>query len=77
MNLQNKSLLYQFITFAVIFALVRYLALPYTGLSGYWLPITAFVITTLICPVFKAIRTPDGQKLFVKWIFFKGVREIK
>jgi len=77
MNPQNKSLLYQFITFAVIFALVRYLALPYTGLSGIWLPITAFVITTLICPVFKAVRTPQGEKLFVKWIFLKGVREIK
>jgi hypothetical protein len=77
MNLQTKSLVYQFICFAVLFVLVRYLALPYTGLSGIWLPVTAFVICTLICPVFKAVRTPNGEKLFVKWLFLKGVKEIK
>ncbi len=77
MNLQTKSLFYQFLSFAVIFALVRYFALPYTGLSGIWLPITAFVITTLLCPVFKAVRTPQGEKLFVKWIFLGGLKEIK
>lgn len=77
MNLDTKSLIYQFLAFALIFVAVRYLALPFTGLSGIWLPITAFVVTTLITPVFKAERTPQGHKLFVKWIFLKGVKEIK
>jgi len=77
MSLQTKSILYQFICFAVLFALVRYLALPYTGLSGYWLPITGFVVATLICPVFKVVRTPQGEKLYMKWLFLGGVKEIK
>lgn len=77
MNPETKSLLYQFLAFALIFVIVRYLALPFTGLSGLWLPFTAFVVTTIITPVFKAERTPQGHKLFVKWIFLKGVKEIK
>jgi hypothetical protein len=77
MSLQTKSIVYQFACFAAIFALVRYLALPYTGLSGIWLPITAFVVCTLICPVFKAVRTPQGEKLYVKWIFLGGAKEIR
>jgi len=77
MNLESKSLLYQFLSFAGLYVLVRYVALPYTGLSGFWLPLTGFVVCTILCPVFKAVRTPQGQKLFVKWLFLKGVREIK
>ena len=77
MNLETKSLLYQFICFAAIFALVRYAIVPYTSLTGYWLPITAFVVATLLCPVFKVVRTPQGQKLYMKWMFIKGVKEIK
>ena len=48
----------------------------YTGLTGLWIPMTAFIVATLISPKFQAVKTKDGEKLFMKWIFIKGIREI-
>jgi hypothetical protein len=77
MTLQTKALLYQFLCFAVLFIAFRFLVDEYSRLSGYWIPITAFVISTILCPQFKVVRTPQGEKLLMKWIFMKGFKEIK
>jgi hypothetical protein len=77
MSLKTKALLFQLLSFAVLFIISRLLLDAYTGLTGYWIPITAFVIATLLAPQFQAVQTPTGTKLFMKWIFMKGVREIK
>lgn len=77
MSLQTKSLVYQFLAFALLFIAVRLLIAAFTGLHGFWIPITAFVVSTLLCPQFKAIRTPQGEQIYMKWIFFKGVKKIK
>jgi hypothetical protein len=37
---------------------------------------TAFIVSTLISPKFQAVKTKDGEKLFMKWIFIKGIKEI-
>ena len=48
----------------------------YTMLTGFWIPFTAFVIGTILAPKFQAVKTKDGGKLFMKWIFIKGIKEI-
>ena len=40
------------------------------------IPITAFVVGTLTAPKFQAVQTPDGEKIFMRWLFLKGVREV-
>ncbi len=77
MSKKTKAFVYQLISFAVIFFTVRYLVSVYTNLSGYWIPITAFVVGTILAPRFQAITTRDGEKLFMKWLFIKGIKEIK
>lgn len=77
MGLQTKALLYQLCCFAVLFIAFRFLLDAYTNLQGYWIPITAFVIGTLLSPKFQAVKTRDGEKLFMKWLFIKGIRQIK
>jgi hypothetical protein len=77
MNKKTKSFVYNFIGFAIIFFTVRYLVGTYTNLEGYWIPITAFVVGTLLAPKFQTIQTNEGEKLFMKWIFIKGFKEIK
>ena len=77
MSLQTKALIYQFLSFAVLFIGIQFLLMEFSSLSGLWIPITSFVIGTILCPMFKVIRTPDGEKMFMKWIFMKGVKEIK
>ncbi len=74
---QVKALLYQLVCFASLFFLARYIVAEFTGLSGFWIPITAFVVGTLLSPKFQAVRTPNGYRIFMSWLFVKGIREVK
>jgi hypothetical protein len=42
----------------------------YTGLTDF-LILTAFIVGTILSPKFKAVKTEDGEKLFMKWILSK------
>ncbi|KIA95715.1 MULTISPECIES: hypothetical protein [unclassified Flavobacterium] len=75
-KLQVRAFLYQLGCFAILFILARFLVAEYSGLTGFWVPMTAFVIGTLLSPKFQAAKTKDGEKLFMKWIFMKGIKEI-
>ncbi|MDQ6469414.1 hypothetical protein RB619_02080 [Flavobacterium sp. LHD-80] len=75
-KLQVRAFLYQLGTFAILFIAGRFIIAQYTGLTGIWIPLTSFVIATLIGPKFQAVKTKDGEKLFMKWIFVKGIKEI-
>jgi hypothetical protein len=76
-KLQIKALTYQLLCFAALFFLTRFLAAAYTNLDGMWIPITAFVVGTLLSPKFQVARTKDGEKIFMSWLFVKGIREVK
>jgi hypothetical protein len=76
MSPSTKAITYSFLCFAAIFIALRFVVLAFTGLTGFWAPLTAAVATTIVCPQFKAIRTPNGEKVFMKWIFMKGVKEV-
>lgn len=75
-KLQIRAFLYQLGGFAILFILARFIIAAYSGLTGIWIPMTAFIVATLIAPQFKALKTKDGEKLFMKWIFIKGIKEI-
>jgi hypothetical protein len=42
----------------------------YTGLTDFD-SLTAFIVGTILSPKFKAVKTEDGEKLFMKWILSK------
>ena len=75
MTNKNKALVYNLICFAALFIVVRLLLGVYSGLSGYWLPITSFVVSTILAPKFQAVTTRDGEKIFMKWMFIKGIKQ--
>jgi Na+-driven multidrug efflux pump len=79
MSKKVKAFVYNFLSFALFFLPSYYLIQRYGGLSitGYFIPITAFVVATLLAPKFQAVQTRDGEKLFMKWLLRKGVKEIK
>jgi len=77
MSIKTKAFLYQLACFAILFIAFRFIIDIYTGLTGIWVPLTAFVIGTILAPKFKVLRTKDGDRLFMTWIFVKGIREIK
>ncbi|CAN1562576.1 hypothetical protein MCETHM1_02725 [Flavobacteriaceae bacterium] len=75
-KLQVRAFLYNLGCFAILFVSFRYLVEQYTNLTGFWIPMSAFVIGTLLSPKFQAAKTKDGEKLFMSWLFIKGVKEI-
>jgi hypothetical protein len=75
-KLQVRAFLYQLGCFGILFVLFRFLIGSYTNLEGVWVSMTAFVIGTLLAPQFKAVKTKDGEKLFMSWLFIKGIKEI-
>lgn len=75
-KLQIRAFLYQLGCFAILFISLRYLTEKYTNLTGFWIPFTAFVVGTILSPKFQAVKTKDGEKLFMKWMFVKGIKEI-
>ena len=76
-KLQVKAFVYQLLCFAVLFILCRVLLDKYAFLERLWVSITAFVISTILAPKFQAVKTNDGEKLFMKWLFVSGIKEIK
>jgi hypothetical protein len=72
-----KSFLFNLLGFAILFIGLRYFLLDYTGITGIWKPLISFGIATLLAPKFQVVKTNDGEKLFMKWIFIKGVKEVK
>jgi hypothetical protein len=79
MSNKVKAFVYNFLSFALFFLPSYYLIQQYGGLTvtGYLIPITAFVIATLLAPKFQAVQTRDGEKIFMKWILMKEVKELK
>lgn len=75
MSTKTKALLFNLICFAALFILVRILLLEYSSLSGFWLPLTAAVVSTILSPKFQAVTTRDGDKIFMKWLFIKGIKQ--
>jgi hypothetical protein len=76
-KLQLKAFVFQITCFIVLFLGSRFLLGSYTTLTGFWLPFVSFLIGTFLAPKFQAVKTKDGEKLFMKWIFIKGIKEIE
>jgi hypothetical protein len=77
MNKKVKSFIYNFIGFSVFYIPAYLLVMNYSRLQGLWIAVTAFMVSLILSPKFQAIKTHDGEKIFMKWIFISGVKEVK
>ena len=75
-KLQLRAFLYQLGAFMTLFLLSLYLVEQLSPLTGFWAKFIAFVVATFAGPKFQAAKTKDGEKLFMKWVFSKNVKEI-
>lgn len=76
MSLKTKAFLFQLISFAVFFIPFRFAIDYFTTLERFWPPFFAFIITLILAPKFQVINTKNGEKLYMKWLFLKGVKSI-
>ncbi len=75
-KLKVRELLYQIGCFAILFISIQLLVAKYSNLTGLWIPGIAFVVGTILSPKFQAVKTKDGEKLFMSWLFIKGIKDI-
>ncbi len=71
MNKTTKVYIIQFICFAVIFLLTRFLIVQFGLLSGLWIPIASGIVTILLAPQFKIFKIDGKETVFVAWVFSK------
>lgn len=72
-----KAFVYNFLGFLVVYIPTLYVVDIATHLQGIWIPMTGFMVSVLVAPKFQAVKTHEGEKIYMKWLFVKGVREIK
>ena len=77
MNKKVKAILYNFAGYAPFFIAAYFLAAEFTGLTGVMVPVTAAVVATILAPKFQTVKFQGEDKIFMKWLFAKGVKEVK
>ncbi|AXG74504.1 hypothetical protein DVK85_09760 [Flavobacterium arcticum] len=77
MNKKVKSILYNLAGYAPFFIIVYLLTAQYTELTGIMVPVTAAVVATILAPKFQVVKFQGEDKIFMKWLFTKGVKEVK
>jgi hypothetical protein len=76
MTKKTKALIFNMVGFAILFIIFRYALQNFTNLNGIWLPLTSFVISTILAPKFQAIKQNNVESIYMSWIFLKGVKKI-
>ena len=77
MSKKVKSFIYNFLGFSVFYIPAYLLVMNYSHLQGLWIAGTAFMVSLILAPKFQAVKTHDGEKIFMKWLFISGVKEVK
>ena len=77
MSKQTKALVFNMLGFAILYFPFKYVFETYSGFSYYQNLIAAFLVATILAPKFQVVKTSEGEKLFMKLLFMKGVKEIK
>lgn len=76
MQLKHKALVFNFIGFAFIFILIRWLVMDFFSLNHFIKSVVSAVLATLLAPKFAVIKAKASFKLVMKWIFIKGFKEL-
>ena len=71
-----KALLLNFLVFGVLFLIARLILGYYWPENTVFLAVGSAIIASIFAPKFAVIKTNSGEKLMMKWIFIKKVRQL-
>ena len=71
-----KALLLNFLAFAALFLIARLILGYYWPANPVLLAISAAVIASILAPKFGVVKTNSGEKLMMKWIFIRKLRQL-
>ena len=76
MTLKTKALFYNFLGFAILFIIIRSVMWFLLSIDGIFLAIIAAILASVLSPKFAVTKTKEGEKLFMKWLFIKGIKKV-
>lgn len=76
MKPKHKALLFNFIAFVTLFLIIRLTLGYYILIASVYLAVISAIVATILAPKFGVVKTNDGEKVLMKWIFIKGMREV-
>ncbi|HLP62947.1 hypothetical protein [Flavobacterium sp.] len=76
MSKKNKALLYNLLSFGILYVFFRYVVIDYTSLTGIMRPLASFVVATLIAPKFQAGVVNGKEGIYMRWLFLKDAKEV-
>lgn len=71
-----KATIFNFIGFAVFFLSFRFGLGFLLEMDTFYLALIAAISASILAPKFAAIKTENGDRLFIKWIFNKTPKEL-
>ena len=74
MKLKYKVLIYNFLSFAVLFVLFRYILYVSISMNSLYLSAIAAIAASILAPKFAITRIEGIEKIVMKWVFIKGFK---
>ncbi|EKF54243.1 hypothetical protein I215_13427 [Galbibacter marinus] len=77
MNTKTKVFLLNLVCFLAIFLVLRFSLLYFIdGVHQLILVLAAAIIASILCPKFFAVVEDGKERVKLKWIFIKGIRNL-
>jgi hypothetical protein len=76
MKAKYKTLIYNFLGFAILFVLFRFGLNFVLKLDLFYMALIAAISASLLAPKFAVVKQQGLEKIVMKWIFFKGFKEL-
>lgn len=74
MKPKHKVLIYNFLGFAVLFVLFRFLLYISLSINSLYLSAIAAIAASLLAPKFAVAKIEGLEKIVMKWVFIKGFK---
>ncbi|APQ18393.1 hypothetical protein [Maribacter hydrothermalis] len=76
MKLKHQVLVYNFLGYAILFILLRFVLHFTLKLDSIYLALIAAIAASVLAPKFAVVKKEGVDKMVMKWIFIKGFKEL-
>ncbi|WP_339628900.1 hypothetical protein [uncultured Maribacter sp.] len=76
MKPKHKVLVFNFLGFAILFVLFRFGLSLFLKLDSFYMSLIAAISASFLAPKYAIVKKEGLDKIVMKWIFFKGFKEL-
>lgn len=76
MSKKNKVFIVMFLCFAAIFTVTRIGLGYFFEIPSLYCSLISALVATFFSPQFKVFQTNEGEKVYMRWLFSKKVKEL-